>query len=131
MITSALAIICWIAFCIFEGRFEAILWHLWSARPLVSLNPHRTNLLVLRRGAVLIIASLSDTWLAIPHILVFAFVHNGAMYSHRNDINPRVYTDRWQSDPSQTSTAKINFTFQARTAFFIIGIFDNILIFIH
>lgn len=122
MITSALAIICWAVFCIFEGRFEAILWHLWAARPLVSLNPHRTNLLVARRAAVLVIASLVDPWLAIGHMLVFSFIHNGAMYAHRNDINPRVYPLRWRSEPSDSSTAKINLSFDSRVATFAIGI---------
>jgi hypothetical protein len=127
MMTTALAIVCWVVFCIFEGRFEAILWHFWSARPLAAFNPHRTNLIIFRRASVLILASLAHPLLAIPHILVFSFIHNGAMYSHRNNINPRAYPLRWQSEPSNDSTAKLNLTYNSRVALFVIGLFCYIL----
>lgn len=119
---TAIAILAWAAFCIFEGRFEALLWHMWAARPLVAFNPHKTGLLVLRRAAVIIAASLVNPWLAIGHALVFPFIHNGAMYAYRNDLNPLVYEKRWMAEPSNTSTAKINFTYLSRLIIFAFGL---------
>lgn len=122
-----ICIICWVLFCIFEGRFEAILWHLWARKPLFGFNPHKTKLLIFRRASVVIAASMIDPFLLIGHILVFSFVHNGSMYSYRNDIDPDVYEDRWQSEPSSESISMFNLTYNARFILFLLGILTYVL----
>jgi hypothetical protein len=126
MILIALAILSWVAFCIFIGRFEALFWHVWARNPVFGFNPHKTRLLVYIRASVFVAASCMNPLLALGHLLVFPFIHNGAMYSHRNDIDDDVYTDRWQSEPSATSSAEINFSYNARYVMFALGIFTYI-----
>jgi len=128
MIAVVISIICWCFFCIFEGRFEAILWHLWARTPIFGFNPHKTKLLMYRRLAIIILASISNPLLFFAHALVFPFIHSGAMYSHRNDIDSDLYEDRWQSEPSPTSSAEINFSYNVRFILFAIGCFAYVAI---
>lgn len=81
-----------------------------------------------RRLAIIILASISNPLLFFAHALVFPFIHSGAMYSHRNDIDSDLYEDRWQSEPSPTSSAEINFSYNVRFILFAIGCFAYVAI---
>lgn len=53
-------------------------------------------------------------------ILSFSFWHNGRYFMTRNDIDPKIYKERFK-DHSTTSTAKYEFNFSARLFFFIVS----------
>lgn len=77
---------------------------------------------VIRRSALWIIVALfAGIPTAVGCILLFPFLHEGAYYSRRNDLNGNVYARRWSEEPSGTSTARWNFSYSERCWFAAIG----------
>lgn len=52
--------------------------------------------------------------------LIFPYIHNGTYYYFRDKID-KTYPKGFFSEPSKTSTAKINFSYNTRLVMFIVG----------
>lgn len=125
----------------FKGRFEALLWH---------CNVHAGDVLnkdyhpeFAAERSVLFMASFSPIavmvlafvhayyWVLLffPLALFFSypFFHNGAKYAMRNNLSPRLYPERWKSEPSKTSIARMNLSWKQRQYSFYLGILFLIL----
>lgn len=61
--------------------------------------------------------------IAIGALLLFPFIHSGCYYEGRKIISEgQTYPDGWKSEPSEDSSAKINFSFKQRTYMALAGI---------
>lgn len=103
-------------FC--TGVIDAVLWSKTGAAAF-KFNEH--TLLVFVRGCFLLISIIPVNWvLVLCTWLMFPAIHNGAYYMARNAIDGS-YPKKWKAEPSDSSTATINFSFKLRTALAFIG----------
>jgi len=71
-------------------------------------------------------------FLALTSLLCFDFLHNGFLYTFRNNLNPKVYLERFKANESDTSEALtdklgITTTYKERKKLFIAGLFTLII----
>ncbi len=59
--------------------------------------------------------------LPITLAFVFPFIHDGFYYMKRNDLDARIYPQRFKAD-SSTSTAYFELTYMERVGFFLTGV---------
>ncbi len=121
MIKLTTCFILWCVFSFYEGKREAYYYSLYP-----SGNIHW--LYFIQRGLVALIIMvllnqniLVETMFIGALIGVFSFIHDGAYYSQRNNINKQNYPLRWKSN-STDSTAILEFTYLERGIYFIIGV---------
>lgn len=139
----------WLIFALFEGLTEARLWHYKNEHPTKRIiKPRDAHIFfAIQRGFVLFVLSfivwlkfelfLASFIIFVANSLVFSFVHNGAMYAHRNwlsklnDNDEEIYPKKW-FDQSTTSTALTTklMTPVSRTIQFIVGILLYIVVII-
>lgn len=110
-------------FCVYaflQGIADAVLW---SRKGHEAFEGNEHVVLFVGRLVVLMLAVVGmDVVTAFLVGCMFPFIHSGAYYSSRNDIDHRVYPDGWKSEPSEDSSAEINFTFKQRLWLFIAAI---------
>lgn len=96
-------------------------------------RPHKNIhwIYFVQRGIVLMIIGiiLNTVLLPIGLAFLFPFVHDGTYYVQRNDLDPRIYPQRF-TDHSRTSNAYFEFTFIDRLMFFIGSIITFVTYFI-
>lgn len=125
-------------YALLSGVKDAVLW---SKKGAESFKFNEHILFVAERATVylsVLIAVLSVELTAkfvisflvilLASLLAFPFLHNGALYYSRNKIEPELYTKGFFSEPSETSTAKYNFSFRIRTILFGVAIFLVIIV---
>lgn len=134
-------IVSWLIFAFFEGLTEARLWHhkykVFKDRVVNTFDSHKA--FAIQRGVVLIIMSILpylhfddrsffiSGLFFLANALIFSFVHNGVMYSHRNYLSKQtsgkeIYPKKW-FDQSTTSSAVLTkvMTPVSRTVQFVVG----------
>jgi hypothetical protein len=116
----------WILVSCLVGYIEAHYWHYLDER---YPNPHESGALIKIRALLFFPVAIQAVymgWQGIPYAFgcaaVFVYFHAGTMYSCRHKLNPRIYEKRWKADPSDTSTAAINFTYHQRVMLLAVGI---------
>lgn len=117
-----------LAYAHIEGTREAYYYHYkWRV---TSFNVHDEHLMFSAQRSMVVMPmvvmnALVYGWFGllsvIPLALCFSFVHNGAYYMKRNDLNPVVYKERFRAE-STTTTAKVSMTYKLRLTLCIIGI---------
>lgn len=124
----------WILYGLFRGSFEALLWHcntVANDELKDDYHPEFTAERSLMFYAMLLpVALFGGMKLMIVPIIYFGlamffcypFFHNGQKYCRRNDLNQRIYKPRWKAEPSKTSFAKMNLSWEQRKIAFIIGL---------
>lgn len=97
---------------------------LWGKRGADSYKINEHVYLVASRALVIGIAWLPVHFMFIICLtFMFPMIHNGAYYLTRRQISGgKTYPKGWGSEPSETTTAQINFSFIARMVLGAIGI---------
>jgi hypothetical protein len=113
-----IATIFFILFSYLSGYLEA---YFWASRPKVKQLPAHAMLTLVRTCVLVPIVWYEGIWSFVFCVFMFPFIHDGAYYTTRNNINPNVYKKRW-FDSSLTTGAIISFNAFERTAFAIIGL---------
>ena len=112
----------WSLFAIFTGWAEAILFDKYSTINIhLSVNPH-IFLNLLRLFVWLPIVPIIGFIHAGALVLAFPFIHDGAYYWKRNDLNNYIYLNGFWAKPSNTSTAVIDLNIYSRIALFLIAV---------
>jgi hypothetical protein len=116
------AMLAHIGWAIMEGEREAYYYTRIDDPKLLPL-PNAHSLFTWQRIGVWMIMLMScGPVIVLTAMLTFPFLHDGYYYSGRNTWNPEVYTDGFTSEPSDTSTALMNFSYRTRTWMFIAGL---------
>lgn len=125
IITSILSVL----YSIQEGVREGMYWHYKSKSGNETMNEHpiffaqRTVFFISIAMIIFSNLSLLTSFFHLSSlVLVFPYFHGGYMYAIRNGRNDKIYKKGFKSDPSETSTAKINFKYKTRLYMFIIAI---------
>jgi hypothetical protein len=132
----------WLLYCNFEGIREAYYWYVFgeandSVRNNVKSKAGNIHKLFTYQRSVVAsmlclafyflvyddsLLYLTNTFIfGVVLILTFSFIHNGAYYSTRNNLDKNVYPKRFK-DTSTTSTANNEFNYDERKGMFILGI---------
>lgn len=128
-----------LAYAAFEGWREALYWYIKHSSYFTDWKPkvEEHTVFTIQRAIVTIMGSIllffTGMWWVwclvsmLGFALCFTFMHNGAMYLTRNNIDPYTYPKRWWAQ-STTSTAKLTKfeTPVSRTIQFVIGILLNV-----
>tara|TARA_R110000868_G_scaffold203969_8_gene451963 strand:- start:3026 stop:3466 length:441 start_codon:yes stop_codon:yes gene_type:complete len=136
---NLIILILFIIYSAFEGWREAIYWHVKGGSRYYDWFPKVEEhvIFTIQRAIVIIMGSIllfftGMTWYwcvasIIGYALTFSFIHNGAMYLTRNNLDNTVYPKRWmaQSTSSVAKTTKF-MTPTSRTIQFVFGILINI-----
>jgi len=129
MTVHTILLICWIFYCLIEGKRDGHFYYVWSN----SSNPKRANIHWLFFIDRFIVISLIDfvhsfyysvintLIFTIGLSLIFSFFHNGMYYITRNNLDETVYQEGWWAS-STTSQAILEFNVQIRTIMAIIGL---------
>ncbi len=138
-----IAYILWCVYAYFEGRREGYYYH--DASITGSSSKYNIHwIYFLQRGIVLalieynlardipvsLIGVCHVLVLFAPFILSFSFIHDGAYYCQRNDLDATLYPKRWE-DSSTDSTAFLEFSYKERLKDFILGFAIMIAMFIY
>lgn len=124
MVTSLVLILC-MNYSIY-GWVEGILWSGLRTKAF-PWNEH--NVFTLQRlvlGATVLLATqftlLEGVWTLLVTLPMFFFFHDGAYYLTRNEIDSRVYPERWfdESETSSANWATMNSNW--RIVLFILGV---------
>ena len=112
-----------------EGKREAQYFHYkWSLPKPTRVKDEHLHFTIQRSLYVIlssIVAGLFYYWwvsfiMFISISFCFSFFHNGSYYLRRNQLNSEIYKKRWFGE-SNTTTAKISFSYKTRLILFIIG----------
>jgi ABC-type antimicrobial peptide transport system permease subunit len=106
---------------VFEGIRES--WHYHESSKTSGIKSDLHPLFTVQRFCLFCVAGVLgfNLLLLISYVFVFSFIHDGAYYWHRNQLNPAIYPKKF-FDSSTTSTAFFEFSFTWRLILFIIGI---------
>jgi len=128
-----------IAYAAFEGWREGIYWHIkigsryYDWKPKVEEHVIFTiqrAIVIIMGCSLLFFTGMAWYWCVASLIglaLCFSFMHNGAMYLTRNELDNTLYPKRWmaQSTSSVAKTTKF-MTPVSRTIQFILGVLINV-----
>lgn len=100
-----------------EGITDGVLW---SRKGHEAFKGNEHIVLFGSRVVVFVLAFLKISWvLLLLCALMFPFIHAGFYYETRKKIsNGETYPDGWKSEPSEDSSARLNFSFKQRTWLF-------------
>lgn len=112
------ATLCFLVFSYLSGVLEG---YFWASRPKVKQLSSHAMLTFIRMCVALPIFWYEGFWNVVFCVFIFPFIHDGAYYVTRNNINPSIYKKRW-FDSSLTTGAIISFNAFERTAFALIGL---------
>lgn len=119
--TVLLHILSNVVYWIIEGIREA---HYYDRLPMETIyqkdrvmffkQPNIKKYFVLQRGAFFVISSMfgyilnNDYFYIIGLLFIQPFLHLGFLYKFRNKLNPSIYQEKFFSNSSSTSTAKLD-----------------------
>lgn len=108
-----------LVYFIADGKRDAIMWSKKGADAFPT-NEHTVlgAMRIVLFTLVLLKVSIF-TWLTA--LLLFPLIHNGSYYYYREQIEPGVYPKKFWAEPSETSTAVVNFSLPYRVAFALMG----------
>lgn len=124
----------WIILACFRGFFEGNIWHLNSLsknKLQRDLHPdifiERSVLFIAFILPVFLISILENNiwapvFFGLSLFFTYPFFHNGMKYRTRNVLNQGIYLKRWKSEPSTTSIAKMNLSWNQRKISFGLGL---------
>lgn len=123
--SAIIAILLYIAYAVYfsaSGYKDAVLWSK-TGTDAFSWNEHiifgTERAAILAIGIISCIAPIDFIFASLWIWSAFPFFHNGFYYLGRNKINNKVYPNGFWSEPSKSSSAKINFSKIVRIALFI------------
>lgn len=126
-ITHLVIFIIWAMYSLMEGRRDGYYYH--SAVKTGDSDKFNLHFIYqLQRALVLFLcmALSGNIFIAVAMgfsmICTFSYLHNGAYYSTRNNLNKVIYPLRWKDD-STTSNSTIEIQYGERIIIFIAGCF--------
>ena len=119
-VTSIVILLVWGIYSIMEGMREGYYYDAFMRSDKRYPNIHW--IYFLQRGIFLFVIGISMDSAILPISLafIFPFIHDGAYYAQRNDLDVRFYPKRFKDD-SSTSTAFFEFSYMERVAFALAG----------
>lgn len=122
-----------LAICVYFSVMEALLYHLVNFQRLKDFNAKKDIgevFTLLRIATYFTIMGLTKSALifCLPAALMFPFIHDGTYYACRNLFDRQMYRDRFFSNPSKHSMARMTLPFSERLIFFLIGLIGSILL---
>ena len=119
-VTSIVILFLWVVYSILEGMREGYYYD--AAVRANKSYPNIHWIYFLQRGIFLFIVGIYMNSIILPMslIFIFSYIHDGAYYCQRNDIDVKTYPRRFK-DHSTTSTAFFDLHYMERVAFALTG----------
>lgn len=123
MIEIIIYTLCFVLYSCLEGFREGLYFHYKTGGNLIPVKLNEHIEFAVQRGIVLFIIGYSSNWIyAIGLALIFPFFHDGIYYLTRNKLNNTIYLKGFLDNPSNISTAVMDFNLITRSLMFIIGL---------